>query len=349
LAERTQQLAWFDEAVAAGARRDKAADVLDISERTLRRWRAGGGAVRNDGRVEATRPEPRNKLSEEEEMAILCLCNLEEYANLPPSQIVPRLADAGLYLASEATFYRILKKYGQLGRRGRAAHPKRRAGPTSHTASGANQVWSWDISYMPSRVRGRFWYLYLVLDVYSRKIVAWEVHEVESGELASKLIERAVIRERCLKKPLVLHSDNGAPMTSSTLQAKLADLGIVPSHSRPRVSNDNAFSESLFRTVKYCPQWPSQGFLELRDARRWMLQFERFYNEEHRHSAIKFVTPAQRHRGEDKTILLKRRAVYEQAKQQRPERWSQDIKDMTPVGSVSLNPEREQKNEKMAA
>jgi len=338
LAERTQQLAWFEQAVDAGARRDKAAEVLDISERTLRRWRTESGFVREDGRMHAVRPEPRNKLSEEEEIAILCLCNLEEYANLPPSQIVPRLADAGLYLASEATFYRILRKHGQLGRRGRAAHPKARPGPTSHTANAPNQLWSWDISYLPSRVRGRFWYLYLVLDVYSRKIVAWEVHEVESGELASKLIERAVIRERCLKKPLVLHADNGAPMTSSTLQAKMADLGIVPSHSRPRVSNDNAFSESLFRTVKYCPQWPSQGFLELCEARRWMLQFERFYNEEHRHSAIKFVTPAQRHRGEDKTILLKRRAVYEQAKRQRPERWSRDIKDMTPVGSVSLNP-----------
>lgn len=305
--------------------------------------------MKQDGRPEAARPEPGNKLSEEEEAAILCLCNLDEYASLPPSQIVPRLADAGMYLASEATFYRILKKHGQLGRRGRAAHPKPRHGPTSHTASGANQIWSWDISYLPSRVRGRFWYLYLVLDVYSRKIVAWEVHEMESGDLASKLIERAVIKEKCLKKPLVLHSDNGAPMTSSTLKAKLADLGIVPSHSRPRVSNDNAFSESLFRTLKYCPQWPSQGFLELGGARRWMLQFEQFYNEEHRHSAIKFVTPAQRHRGEDKAILLKRRAVYEQAKQQRPERWSQDIKDLTPVGAVSLNPEREEKKVKMAA
>ena len=157
MAERTQQLAWFDEAVAVGARRDKAADVLDISERTLRRWRAGDGAVRNDGRVEAIRPEPRNKLSEEEEMAILCLCNLEDYASLPPSQIVPRLADTGLYLASEATFYRILRKHGQLGRRGKAAHPKPRPGPTSYTANGPNQIWSWDISYLPSRVRGRFW------------------------------------------------------------------------------------------------------------------------------------------------------------------------------------------------
>jgi putative transposase len=344
-----QQLAWFYEAVAAGARRDKAADVLDISERTLRRWCSEDGLVQEDGRPQAQRPAPGNKLSEAEEIAILCLCNLEEYASLPPSQIVPRLADSGLYLASEATFYRVLKKHGQLARRGKAAHPKPRPGPTSHTATGPNQIWSWDISYLPSRVRGRFWYLYLVLDVYSRKIVAWEVHNVESGELASKLIERAVIKEKCLKKPLVLHSDNGAPMTSSTLQAKLADLGIVPSHSRPRVSNDNAFSESLFRTVKYCPQWPSQGFLELSDARRWMLQFERFYNEEHRHSAIKFVTPAQRHRGEDKEILKKRRAVYEQAKRQRPERWSRGIKDLTPVGAVSLNPEREEQKVKMAA
>lgn len=120
-------------------------------------------------------------------------------------------------------------------------------------------------------VRGQHWYLYLILDIYSRKIVAWEVHETESGELARPLVERALLRERCWHNPPVLHSDNGAPMTSYTLKARLAELGIPMSYSRPRVSNDNPYSESLFRTVKYCPKWPAQGFTSLQAVREWML------------------------------------------------------------------------------
>ncbi|MGB1270654.1 MAG: transposase, partial [Endozoicomonas sp.] len=186
-----------------------------------------------------------------------------------------------------------------------------------------------------------FWYLYLILDIYSRKIVAWEIHDKESGELASALINRAVVAERCSKQPLVLHSDNGAPMTSHTFRSKLADLGIIPSYSRPRVSNDNAFVESVFKTVKYCPQWPSQGFLSLGESREWMLAFVRFYNQEHRHSAIRFVTPEQRHEGRDQQILEHREQVYMKARQRNPLRWSGKLRNWNPIGSVTLNPERE--------
>ena len=189
-------------------------------------------------------------------------------------------------------------------------------------------------------MRGRFWYLYLILDIYSRKIVAWEVHEQESGELATELVERAVLAEYCRQSPLVLHADNGAPMTSATFQNKLLELGITPSHTRPRVSNDNAFTESMFKTVKYYPQRPSQGFETLYKTQEWMLAFVRFYNHEHRHSAIQFVTPVQRHNGQDKALLAARTEVYQKAKEVHPERWAGQIRNWEPVLAVALNPER---------
>ncbi len=268
------------------------------------------------------------------------ICNKQEYASLPPSQIVPMLADKGEYIASESSFYRVLKANDQLHHRGRTQRRAVRKKPTTYIAKKANQVWCWDISYIPSRVRGQYWYLYLVLDIYSRKIVAWEVYDQESGELASALIERAVLAERCLKSPLVLHADNGAPMTSATFKAKLMDLGITPSHSRPRVSNDNAFGEAILKTVKYCPQWPSQGFKTLDSSRQWMLRFVKFYNTEHRHSSIRFVTPAQRHNGEDHALLAYRHEIYEAAKAAHPDRWTGSTRNWEPVHSVALNPER---------
>lgn len=330
---------WINEAVQAGARKEQACAEIGLALRTLQRWMEDG-KVKVDARTTTARPEPRNKLSEAERSAVLEVCNREENAHLPPSQIVPKLADEGIYLASESTFYRVLKAHGQGHRRGRAQPPHPRKPPTSYSATGANQVWSWDITYLPTTVRGQYYYLYLVEDIYSRKAVGWEVHEQESGEHAATLMQRTVMAEQCWGAPLVLHSDNGAPMKSSTLLAKLYDLGITPSRGRPRVSNDNPYSESLFRTLKYCPQWPAQGFADLDAARMWVRKFIEWYNNEHCHSRIRFVTPAQRHRGEDKVILAKRDAVYQAAKAERPERWSRETRNWSPVGEVMLNPER---------
>lgn len=267
---------------------------MGLSQRTLKRWRQDNGAVAEDQRPRTERVVQPHQLTAVEEAAIVSTCNELEYRSLPPSQIVPRLADKGLYLASESSFYRVLKKHEQLNHRGRTKPARKVSEPTSFTATGPNQVWSWDISYCPSVVRGQHWYLYLILDIYSRKIVAWEIHETESGELAKKVVERALLREGCWHNPPVLHSDNGAPMTSYTLKARLAELGMLMSHSRPRVSNDNPYSESLFRTVKYCPSWPAKGFRSLAEVRDWMLSFEHAYNHQHLHSGINFVTPAQR-------------------------------------------------------
>lgn len=171
--------------------------------------------------------------------------------------------------------------------------------------------------------------------------MGWEVYEQESGELAADLLQRSMMVEQCFYRPLVLHSDNGAPMKSSTLLAKMYDLGVTPSRGRPRVSNDNPYSESLFRTMTYCPQWPANGFANLGAAREWVREFVEGYNHHHRHSRIRFVTPAQRHRGEDRVILTRRHAVYEQAKRERPERGSGSSRNWEPVCAVTLNPERE--------
>ena len=330
---------WINEATQAGARKAQACAEMGLTLRTLQRW-TEDGEVKVDARTTTARPTPSNKLSEAEQNAVLEVCNREENAHLPPSQIVPKLADEGIYLASESTFYRVLKAHDQGHRRGRAQPPHPRKAPTSYSATGANQVWSWDITYLPTAVRGQYYYLYLVEDIYSRKAVGWEVHEQESGEHAAVLMQRTVMAEQCCGTPLVLHSDNGAPMKSATLLAKLYDLGITPSRGRPRVSNDNPYSESLFRTLKYCPQWPAQGFATLESARMWVHNFITWYNNEHRHSRIRFVTPAQRHRGEDKVILAKRDAVYQAAKDERPERWSRETRNWSPVGEVMLNPER---------
>jgi putative transposase len=189
----------------------------------------------------------------------------------------------------------------------------------------------------------------LIEDIYSRKAVGWEVYECESGERAAELMQRTVLGERCTGQPLVLHSDNGAPMKSVTLLSKLYDLGITPSRGRPRVSNDNPYSESLFRTLKYCPQWPRDGFVDLDAARSWVRDFIRWYNHEHRHSRIRFVTPAQRHRGEDQEVLAKRHALYQQARNQHPHRWSGATRNWQPIGTVTLNPERDQPAVKIAA
>jgi len=339
LPDRQQFVSLFEEALAAGANKVAASAELNLSLRTIQRW-TREGTVQVDARPTAVRPVPANALSPEERAAILALCNSPEYASLPPSQIVPRLADQGLYLASESTMYRVLRAADQQHRRGRSQPPQRREPPTTDVAVAANQVWSWDITYLPSPVRGQYYYLYLIEDIYSRKAVGWEVYEQECGASAAMLLQRAVLRESCLYRPLVLHSDNGAPMKSATLLSKMYDLGVTPSRGRPRVSNDNPYSESLFRTLKYCPQWPKDGFVDLEAARVWVRDFVRWYNHEHRHSRIRFVTPVERHDGKDVEILAKRDALYRQARERRPERWSRDTRNWEPKGAVALNPER---------
>ena len=337
---RKTAVALINDAVTAGARRAKACAELEISDRTLRRW-TKDGQIQPDQRPLVLRPEPANKLSAAERAAVLDVCNSAEFASLPPSQIVPKLADQGRYLASEASFYRILRADGQQHHRGRAKPPVRRKPPTSHKASAPCEVWTWDITWMPGPVAGMFFYLYLIVDIFSRKIVGWEVHERESAELASNLIRQAVLAEGCIARPLVLHADNGSPMKGATMKVTMEKLGITASYSRPRVSNDNPFSEALFRTCKYRPDWPTKGFVTRADAQAWVKSFASWYNDAHLHSAIRFVTPGARHAGHDRETLTNRAVLYANARAQNPERWSGNTRNWKPAGPVWLNPETE--------
>lgn len=328
------------QAVTAGARHSNACSELNISARTLRRW-TKWGHTHADQRPIVPRPELRNKLSEEERTAVLEVCNCKKFASLPPSQIVPRLAGQGKYLASESSFYRILRAQGQQHHRGRAEQPARRRKPTSYEASAPCQVWTWDITWMPGPVAGISFYLYLIVDIYSCKIVGGEVHERESADLAARLIEKAVWAENYVSQPLVVHADNGSPMKGATMKVTLERLGIIASYSRPRVSNDNPFSEALFRTCKYRPDWPSKGFNIKADAQDWVKSFADWNNEEHLHSAIRFVTPNARHVGQDRSTLAKRAILFANARAQKPERWSGNTRNLQPAGPVWLNSERD--------
>lgn len=342
--EREHTMALFNAAVTSGARREPAADILQINLRTLQRWQPKGmGTLLLDQRPLASRPTPHNKLSDDERTAIIKMANSVEYASLPPSQIVPKLADLGVYLACESTLYRILHAEGLLQHRGNSRKPQPGKMATTHIATAINQVWMWDITWLPTNVKGKYYYLYQVVDLYSRYGVAWEVHEVESGELAALLMQQAVLREKTQlnQQPLVLHSDNGSAMKSKTLCAKLTDLGVIKSHSRPRVSDDNAFIESFFRTLKYCPKFPRKGFASIEAARVWTQDFMQWYNHEHQHSKISYVTPFQRHQGVDKALLAARKEVYEAAKQRNPSRWSGKTRNWEHISSVTLNPEAE--------
>lgn len=243
----------LEEALAAGARLKPACDELGIDARTVQRWRAAG--VGDDGR-HGPRTSPTNKLSDAERRKLLSTANSPEFRNLSPKQIVPRLADRGEYIASESTFYRVLREADQMKHRGPAKPPMRRHRPTPRVATAPNQVWSWDITYLRSTVAGRFFYLYMFVDVWSRKVVAWAVHERECTDLAAQMLEAALQAEGLSDIELVLHSDNGSPMKGATLRATMERLGITPSYSRPSVSNDNPFSESLFATAKGRPESP---------------------------------------------------------------------------------------------
>jgi len=349
--ERQRLIGLIARARAQGARLSAACREAGIAARTWQRWRDEAGQLKADARPQAARPVPAHALTPAEREQVLELANTPRFADLPPSQIVPRLADEGVYLASESTFQRVLRDAGQNAHRGRAKRPQSRRPPTTHVAIAPNQVWCWDVTWLPATVTGRWYYLFLIVDLYSRKVVGYEVHAEESGEHAANLLKRTALAEGLhadASRP-VLHGDNGAALKATTVLAMLRWLGIAPSYSRPRVSNDNAYVESLFRTAKYRPGFPVGGFADLAAARQWAMQFVGWYNTEHRHSGIRFVTPVQRHQGHDIAVLEKRHALYQQARSQNPQRWSRHTRDWSPIPRVALNPERDCIAAKIAA
>ncbi len=288
---------------------------------------------------------PAHALTQAEREQILNVANEPRFADLPPARIVPMLADEGLYIASESSFQRVLRAHGQSAHRGRAKAPRPSRPPSTHVATAPRQLWSWDMTYLPSQVAGRWYFLYLILDVFSRKIVGFEVHDDDDSDHAARLVQRTALAEGIHAVPRasrpVLHGDNGATLKATTVLAMLHWLGVKPSYSRPRVSDDNAFVESLFKTAKYRPEFPLTGFADLTAAREWAHRFVHWYNHEHRHSGIRYVSPAQRHAGEDAAILEARHELYVQARDRNPARWSGATRNWKPIGAVTLNPERD--------
>ena len=269
---------------------------------------------------------------------MLELANSKDFRDLSPKQIVSKLADRGEYVASESTFYRVLRDNRMLVHR-QPSKPATLKRPKEHVATGPNEVWSWDITYLKTPIKGMFFFLYMFVDVWSRKIVAAKVFNQELTEHSARLFVEACVRQGINPHGLVLHSDNGGPMKGATMLATLQKLEVVPSFSRPRVSDDNPYSEALFRTMKYRPEYPSKPFATLEDAQTWVDAFVAWYNTEHLHSAIRFLTPDDRHHGREQEVLKKRHRVYEEARARNPSRWSRSIRNWEPVRIVRLNPE----------
>ena len=257
----------------------------------------------------------------------------------PPSQIVPNLADKGDYIGSESTIYRVLHANKMMQHRS-AARPRVHRKPDELTATKPNRLWSWDITYLTSNIRGKYFYLYLFLDIFSRKIVGFDVFDEQSAEHASEVVFAAYLTENVRAGEVTLHSDNGGPMKGSMMLATLQNLGVAASFSRPSVSNDNPYSESMFRTLKYCPQYPDKPFESTELALEWVRKFVHWYNNIHQHSGINFVTPNARHNEEDQAILTKRIEIYELAKQKNPCRWSGKTRNWDRVDEVLLNTKR---------
>lgn len=269
----------------------------------------------------------------------------EDVVNLSLSQAFYKLLDDGIYLCSLSTLYRISRRQGWNKKRTRTAEPRNRYKPTSYSAKAPNQVWSWDITYFRSnQYSGKFFYAYVVIDIYRRYVVHRRVFDADNADYAVQFLSEAFDKYGIQPQQLVVHSDNGASMKAAKTLALLKKRGVTFSHSRPRVSNDNPYSESVFKTLKYNGTYvyPVSGFDSAASAEAWLDGFVRHYNEVHRHRGIRMVTPGSRFRGEDAEILRRRKATIELAKAQAPYRWIQGhTLNCEPIGAVFLNPDKE--------
>lgn len=267
LPERGQVIALVVEAIDQGTRQDRACAVICLSARTLQRWQYDPS--RGDQRPMRVQT-PKNGLSMLERQRLLAVANLDEFGHLPPSQIGPGLVDRGQYIACESTFYRVLRAENQLRHRSAERPAQQRSKPRalSLSATVPDQLFSWDITYLPTQVKSIYFYLYLFMDIFSRKIVGWQIYDAESSDLASEVMRDICEREHIVQNQVVLHSDNGSPRKGATMLATLQALGVMPSFSRPAVSNDNQFPESLFKTMKYRSSYSRKPFGNLIAARQ---------------------------------------------------------------------------------
>ncbi len=292
--------------------------MFGISTRTIQIWRKTGLKDNRKG----SKKRVHNRLSEAEELKIVEVVTSDKHKDHTAGEIVAYLATRGQYIGSERSIYRVLERktvvvFGKKRNR-------RKSEPVEIKASKPDVLWSWDISYLKSAIRGLYYYLYLFTDIYDRYIVGWAVHEEESGKLAKKLFKEISAKHNV--EGITLHSDNGGPMRSHTLRATLEKLNVLQSFSRPSVSNDNAYSESLFSTLKRRAGYP-KSFKSIEEAREWMSEFVDWYNNEHMHTRLNYITPAQRRNGKCQDIFDRRYKTFEKARSKHPERWSGKIKN----------------------
>jgi putative transposase len=268
--------------------------------------------------TERVRPVHPAELSQTERAELLAILNSERFVDRSPAQVWAILLDQGVYLASVSTMYRLLREHDQTReRRAQATHPAKKK--PELLATGPNQVWTWDITKLAGPVRGVYYDLYVILDIFSRKAIHYEVHPTETGELAKAFIDQAIDENNGIR-PGAVHADRGTSMTSQPVAALLAFLGIDQSHSRPHVSNDNPYSEAQFKTLKYCPAFPG-NFGSIQDARAFCKVFFGYYNHEHRHSGIGYHTPASVHDGTAVQIQARRAEVLNAAYTANPQRF----------------------------
>jgi len=306
--------------------------ALNLTARTIQRWQSS--LTSEDLR---RGPKTHSKaLSDGERAEVINVLSSNTYVDETPHTVVAKLADKSIYLCSPSTMYRLLRKRNLLAHRGRGKVPEY-GNRIETAATEPNQVWCWDITYLPSITKGRSFKLYMIEDLFSRKIVGFRIHDREDEKLATAMFSQALVDEKIKGEKLRVHSDNGHPMKTTTFVEKMKSLGVLPSCSRPRVSNDNAFIETLFKTMKYRPNYPCRPFIDITEAKTWAVAFVRWYNTVHMHSGIGYVTPDQRHDREDIAILDKRRALFERARQRRPERWSRWSNKWLVEARVELN------------
>jgi len=320
----------IDEAIAEGARVKPCCEVVEISYRSYLRWKDGQVQDRRKG---ATKRVVR-RLSEQEREEFYQQANSCEYRDKTPGQIVASLLDKGIYYGSERTLYRILKDHQALTNRSEKRRTTTPRKPPALTADGPSQVWTWDITWLKTDVKGIFLYAYVVIDIFSRMVVGWSVEEVESPDLAKALFER-IIRDRKVQ-PQFVHADNGGPMRGVSLVAFLTQMNVQLTFSRPRVSDDNPFIESFFGTTKTHVTYPKL-FTSLSAAREWFASFVDWYNTKHLHVGIGYVTPMQKHHGEDVEIFRRRQQSLDAAAACHPERFVTGPRCVTPERTVVLN------------
>jgi len=289
-----------------------ACDALGVPRSSYYRWRTPSNGQRQ-------KPTPPRSLSGEERDAVLAVLHEDRFADKAPAEVYATLLDEGKYFCSISTMYRILRAHAEVReRRAQRQHPAYSA--PELLAEQPNQLWSWDITRLKGPEKWSYFQLYVILDVYSRYIVGWMVAERESAVLAERLIAETCARQDVQSEQLTIHADRGSSMTSKPVAHLLADLGVTKTHSRPQVSNDNPYSESNFKTLKYRPEFPKR-FGCLQDARAHVLAFVNWYNNEHHHAGINLLTPSDLHHGRAPARLQARGAVLVAAHNAHPERF----------------------------